>query len=425
MEIKKICVLGLGYIGLPTASLLATNGFSVVGVDKKEKIIEVVNNGGVHIEEPGLKALVAAAVHSGFLQARTAVEEADAFFIAVPTPIKIEQGKKAVDLSFVEKAAEEIAPVLKQGDLVILESTCPPGTSIDVVAPILEKSGLKAGDDFYLAHCPERVLPGNTLRELIQNNRIIGGINQKSAQKARELYALFVEGEISVTDSSTAEMAKLLENIYRDVNIALANEIAGICEKIGIDAWEATSLANLHPRVNLHAPGPGVGGHCISVDPWFVIGPYREEAHLMALGRGINDSQPQTVVCKIKELVAGLTGPVVTVLGVAYKGNIDDTRESPALKVLSGLTAEGIAFKVYDPHVKSFDYELCGLKEAFTDTDCVVVLADHDEFRFLYPAELAGLVRRKQIFDTRNCLDRQLWEASGFQYHLLGRGQKT
>ena len=423
MDISKICVLGLGYIGLPTASLLANNGFKVVGVDKKEKIIEVINNGGIHIEEPGLKALVSAAVNSGFLEAKTEVVEADVFFIAVPTPIKEKSGEVVVDLSYVEHAAEEIAPCLKQGNLVILESTSPPGTSRDVVAPILEKSGLEAGKDFYLAHCPERVLPGNTLRELIQNNRIIGGINPASAEKARELYARFVEGEISVTDSTTAEMAKLIENIYRDVNIALSNEIALISDKLGIDAWEAIQLANLHPRVNLHAPGPGVGGHCISVDPWFVISAFKSEAQLMALGRRINEQQPEKVISRLKKLLAGLDGPVVTVLGVSYKGNIDDTRESPALKVLDRLIEEGIAFKIYDPHVKDFSHELCGLKEAFSGSDCALVLADHDEFRFLYPGELVKLMRTRQILDTRNCLDRKLWEDNDFKYYLLGSGK--
>ncbi len=423
MDIKKICVLGLGYIGLPTASLLANNGFKVVGVDKKENVIEIINNGGIHIEEPGLKVLVTAAVNSGFLQAKTEPEEADVFFIAVPTPVKVEEDSFRVDLSFVEQAAGEIVPYLNKGNLVVLESTSPPGTSINVVKPILEKSGMKAGLDFYLAHCPERVLPGHTLRELIQNNRIIGGINRESAEKAETLYKKFVEGELHLTDSNTAEMSKLIENIYRDVNIALANEIALICEKIGIDAWETIKLANLHPRVNIHAPGPGVGGHCISVDPWFVISEFKEEAQLMNLGRQINDCQPNRVVAKLLTYLEKQESPLVTLLGVTYKGNIDDTRESPALKVIKLLEQEGVAFKIYDPHVKNFSYPLHGLKDAFSGSDCVLVLADHDEFRFLYPEELSNLMRKKQILDTRNCLDRKLWETNGFNYYLLGSGK--
>jgi len=422
MNIINICVMGLGYIGLPTASLLANNGFQVTGVDKKENLVGIINGGGVHIEEPGLKALVNSAVNSGLLKAKTEAGAADVFFIAVPTPVKEEKGSIVVDLSYVESAAEEIAPLLKEGNLVILESTSPPGTSRDVVAPILEKSGLKAGVDFYLVHCPERVLPGNTLRELIQNNRVIGGINRESAERAKALYLQFVEGEVSLTDATTAELVKLIENTYRDVNIALANEIAAICEKLGIDAWEAIKLANLHPRVNIHQPGPGVGGHCISVDPWFIISAFKDESRVIGLGRQLNDEQPQRVVQRLIGMLEDIKEPIVTIMGVTYKGNIDDTRESPALAVLKQLEKEKISFKIYDPHVLQFVYETKCLKEAFEGSDCALLLADHDEFRFLYPKELAGLMRTRQVYDTRNCLDKNLWESSGFKYYLLGQG---
>jgi len=422
MEINKICVFGLGYIGLPTASLLANNGFEVIGIEKQNNLIDIINNGGVHIEEPGLKTLVHAAVNSGLLKAKTEVEEADVFFIAVPTLVKNENGEMKVDLSHVKEAAREIVPFLRKGNLVVLESTSPPGTSCNLVAPILEQSGLKAGQDFYLAHCPERVLPGNTLRELIQNNRVIGGVNRESAERAQALYDKFVEGDISITDATTAEMVKLIENTYRDINIALANELAGICEKAGINAWEAIKLANLHPRVNVHRPGPGVGGHCISVDPWFIISAFKKESRVIALGRTVNDQQPARVVEALKSFLTGVKDPRVTILGVAYKGNIDDTRESPAVKVIEKLREEGIGFKIYDPHVSRFQYETKNLKEAFKDSDCAVVLADHDEFRFLYPKELAGLMRTRIVYDTRNCLDRKLWELNGFQYYLLGAG---
>jgi len=422
MDINKICVIGLGYIGLPTASLLANNGFEVVGVDKKENLTGIINNGGVHIEEPGLKALVNAAVNSKLLKAKTEAEEADVFFIAVPTPLKTEGEEVKIDLSYVEQASQEIALFLRKGNIVILESTSPPGTSLNLVAPILESSGLKAGKDFYLAHCPERVMPGNTLRELIQNNRVIGGINLESAERAKFLYKQFVEGEISITNATTAEMVKLIENIYRDVNIALANELSMICEKAGINVWEAVKLANLHPRVNVHMPGPGVGGHCISVDPWFIIKSFQEESKVIALSRQINDQQPEKVVESIKRILKDINDPVVTIMGVAYKGNIDDTRESPALKVIDILKEAGINFKIYDPHVSNFAYDTKSLKEAFEKSDCAVVLADHDEFRFLYPKELAELMRTKQVFDARNCLDRELWESKGFKYYLLGSG---
>lgn len=420
MRIKKICVLGLGYVGLPTASLLANNGFQVIGVDKEENILKVVNNGGSHIEEPGLKALVHAAVNSGNLKAKDKPEKADAFFIAVPTPVIREEGVVKVNISYVEQAAVDIAACLGKGNLVVLESTSPPGTSKNIVVPILERSGLIAGEDFYLAHCPERILPGNTLRELIQNSRIMGGINDKSAEIAGALYRGFVEGEISLTDATTAEMVKLIENTYRDVNIALANELMLICNKAGVNVWEAVKLANNHPRVNLHLPGPGVGGHCIPLDPWFIISSFKEESKMIAQARAINESRPIAVAEEIVKLVAGINRPVVTILGVSYKGNIDDTRESPALKVIESLAEKGVTIQVYDPHVMHFEYETKSLKDAFAGSDCAVVLADHDEFRFLYPRDLAPLMRTRQVFDTRNCLDRQLWESNGFKTYLLG-----
>lgn len=420
MAIQKICILGLGYVGLPTASLLANNGFKVIGVDKEENLLKIVNHGDSHIEEPGLKALVHAAVNSGNLRAKNKPEKADAFFIAVPTPVKKENSKVKVELGYIEQAALDIVDYLDQGNLVVLESTSPPGTTRKLVAPILEKSGMVAGQDFFLAHCPERILPGNTLRELIQNNRIIGGINIKSSQKAGDLYKRFVEGEISLTDATTAEMVKLIENTYRDVNIALANELAAICDKAGINAWEVVKLANYHPRVNIHLPGPGVGGHCIPVDPWFIMTNFPEENSIIAQARVINERQPAVVVETIWRLLAGIENPVVTVLGVSYKGNIDDTRESPALRVIEGLIEKGVSIQIYDPHVQRFKHETKSLMDAFAGSDCAVVLADHDEFRFLYPKELAALMRTRQIFDTRNCLDRGLWETNSFKTYLLG-----
>lgn len=425
MKYKKVCILGLGYIGLPTASLLANNGFKVIGVDKDERLLNIVNGGGAHIEEPGLKTLVHAAVNSGSLQARSKPEAADVFFIAVPTPVRERESRVEVDLAYVEEASRAIAPCLKKDNLVILESTSPPGTTREVVAPILEESGLKAGVDFYLAHCPERVLPGNTLRELIQNNRVIGGINMFSAGEAKKFYSIFVEGEISITDATTAEMVKLMENTYRDVNIALANELSIICDRAGVNVWAAIDLANLHPRVNLHRPGPGVGGHCIAVDPWFIISAFREEARLMALSRKINDDQPRRVLDMIEKRLRGLPEPRVTVLGLSYKGNIDDTRESPALKVISGLEEQGIICKIYDPHVSKAGCGTVSLQEAFSGSDCAVLITDHDEFRYLCPGELAELMRTRQVLDTRSCLDRKLWENGGFKFFTLGGGDRS
>ena len=296
---KKICILGLGYIGLPTAAMFATHGMKVNGVDINKKIVDVLNNGDIHIKEPGLKSLVQAAIKSENLSVNCQPEPADAFIIAVPTPFKHDEygeyeGKryKLADMGAVTSAAEAIIPHLRQGNLVILESTSPPKTTIELVAPILEKSGLIAGEDFYLAYSPERVLPGQILRELIENDRVIGGINLTSAEKGKELYATFVKGNIVLTDSTTAEMVKLMENTFRDVNIAIANEFSQLADRFGVDVWEAISIANRHPRVNILKPCIGVGGHCISVDPWFLVEAAPDQANLIYWSRQANDAQP-------------------------------------------------------------------------------------------------------------------------------------
>ena len=416
---EKICVIGLGYIGLPTASMLATHGFEVLGVDINSEIVKIINNGGIHIEEPGLHTLVQAAIKSGKLKAASNPEPADIFIIAVPTPFTKE---KKADLSYIKSGAKNIAPLICKDNLVILESTSPPGTCKDILEPIFKSFNLKAGKDYYLAHCPERVLPGYTLKELIQNDRIIGGIDKESAEKAAKFYKVFIEGNIYITDSTTAEMVKLMENIYRDVNIALANELAKICEKLGINVWEVIRLANLHPRVNLHTPGPGVGGHCIAVDPWFIVEKYPIDTEIITLSRKINNSMPEYAVAHIRRIVEGIDNPKIAILGATYKGNIDDTRESPALKIIEGLEKAGIKYLIYDPHVREFEYELSSLKDAFKGADCAVILTNHDEFRFLHPSELGKLMRNKVLFDTRFCVDHNLWERSGFKVYCLGVG---
>ena len=418
-KMKKICVMGLGYIGLPTASMLATHGFDVLGVDINSDIVKIVNNGGIHIEEPGLHTLVQAAIKSGKLKAADEPKPADIFIIAVPTPFTKE---KKADLSYVKSAAKSIAPLISKGTLIILESTSPPGTCKDILEPIFKSFNLESDRDYYLAHCPERVLPGHTLKELIQNDRIIGGIDKESTEKAAHFYKVFIEGNIYLTDSTTAEMVKLMENTYRDVNIALANELAKICEKLGISAWEVISLANLHPRVNLHTPGPGVGGHCIAVDPWFIIEKYPADTEIITLSRKINDSMPEYTVARIKKIVGKIDNPKIAILGVTYKGNIDDTRESPALKIIAGIEKAGIKYSIYDPHVREFKYELSSLKEAFEEADCAIILANHDEFRFLHLAEIGKLMRHKILFDTRFCVDHNLWSQSGFKVYYLGGG---
>lgn len=419
---NKICVLGLGYIGLPTASVLATHGFKVVGVDVNEKVIARLQQGEPHIKEPGLRTLVRAAVKSGNLVPRIRPEEADAFIIAVPTPVT---PQKQADLSFVKAAAENIVPVLRRGNLVVLESTCPPGTTRDFLAPILAESGLTVGEEVFVAYCPERVLPGRILKEIVENDRIIGGINPQSAEKAKHLYSTFVEGKLHLTDATTAEMVKLVENIYRDVNIALANELAAACEELGVDAWEVIELANRHPRVSLHRPGPGVGGHCLPVDPWFVVEKLPTQARLIKLSREINDEQPTRVFGLIAEMTADVPGPKVAVLGVSYKGNVDDTRESPARVVIRLLEERGYAVAAHDPYVEEFEHGLVGIEEALRGADCAVVMTDHDCYRHLDPAALGGLMRNKRILDTRRVLDAPAWRSAGFWVRVLGSGERA
>lgn len=413
----KICVLGLGYIGLPTASIFANHGFSVVGVDVNPFIVKTINQGKIHIEEPGLNTLVQAAINSGHLVACTEPKEADVFIIAVPTPIK--ENKKA-DLHYIVEAAQAIIPFLKTGNLVILESTSPPRTTIDLLTPMLKKSGFTPGEDIFVAHCPERVLPGNILHELIYNNRLVGGINQASAAKAKELYARVIQGNIVTTDATSAEMAKLMENTFRDVNIALANELAKIAYDLDLNALEIIRLANMHPRVNIHSPGPGVGGHCLAVDPWFIV-EKSGQAKLIKLSREINDGMPTFVVERVQHLLSNITHPTVTVLGVSYKGNVDDTRESPATQVIGKLKDCSFKVNIYDPHVKSYQYELSSLEDAFRGADLVLVLADHKDFRYYQPAELGKLMRHKIILDTRNCLDLTSWQKDGFLAETLGK----
>ncbi len=416
---KKICVLGLGYIGLPTSSILATHGFEVTGVDINTQIVQIVNRGGLPIKEPGLKTIVKAAVNSGNLHAQPEPKPSDIFIIAVPTPITEE---KKVDLSYIEQAANSIVPFLDKGNLVVLESTSPPGTTQNLLAPLLEKTGMKAGEDFFVAYCPERVLPGRILKELIENNRVIGGIESTSALEAKKLYSSFVEGEIYLTDSTTAEMVKLMENTYRDVNIALANELAVICNKIGINSWDVIKLANLHPRVNLHNPGPGVGGHCLAVDPWFIVEKFPEETKIISSSRNINDSMPHYVAEKITGILNICETQKVTIAGVTYKANIDDTRNSPVLNIIKYLLENKIYVAAYDPHVKDFEYELVGLVEAFRNSDLAVITTGHEEFKYFNPQELGQLMRHRSVFDTCNCLDHKLWQNSGFEVLLLGAG---
>ena len=416
----KICVLGLGHIGLPMAALFATNGYEVVGIDINKNIVESINKGVAPFEEPGLPELLEEVIKSKSLIAKTEVEEADVFIIAAPTPLDKEM--KIAELKYVRSAAEMTYPYLRKDNLVVLESTVPPGTSKKLLIPILERSGLKVGKDFYLAHCPERAIPGNTIYEMIHNNRVVGGIDKKSAELAKSLYSCVVKGNFYLTNIITAEFVKLMENTFRDINIALANEFAQIAEECGVNVWEAIELANKHPRVNILKPGPGVGGHCIAIDPWFLT-ENTTRCRIVSLAREINDGMPNHVLQIVKKMLEGVNDPIITVFGVAYKGDVDDTRETPALKFIKLAENEGYRVKVYDPYIKDFEYGIWGLEDAVRDSDCIVLITDHKAFKKIDPKEISSLMRNKNILDTRNILDAGRWREEGFRVKVLGNGK--
>ncbi|MFW6040715.1 MAG: nucleotide sugar dehydrogenase [Thermoplasmatota archaeon] len=411
----KINVLGLGYIGLPTALLLAKSGNDVVGVDIDEEKLKILKKGNLPFEEPGLEELYQEGKNN--FKPKSEPERSDAFIIAVPTPL--DRDINVADLKSVKDAGNMIYPVLSKGDLVILESTVPPGTSKNLVLPILKKSGLKESE-FFLAHSPERAIPGNTLNEMINNDRIIGGLTDESTNKAIEVYSGFTKGRIFKTDIKTAEMVKLMENTFRDVNIALANEFSRIAEDVGIDIWEAIGLANNHPRVDILRPGPGVGGHCISVDPLFLTA-NSTTSKMINLAREINDSMPNFILSFVRKKLADLEQPTLSIFGVAYKGNVDDTRETPAKKIIKLAKNEGYHVKCYDPYVKDFDQKLFDLEESVKDSDCIVIVADHDEFKDIDPKKLK--MNNKNIIDTRNIIDREKWENAGFDVKIMGSVQ--
>ncbi len=408
----KICVLGLGYIGLPTALLLAESGSKVVGFDIDDKKIGGLRNGILPFKEAGLEELYERAKDN--FTPITELEESDVFIIAVPTPL--DRHIRVADLNSVKQASQMIYPLLREGNLVILESTVPPGTSTRLVLPILKKSGLDESE-FYLIHSPERAIPGNTLNEMRNNDRIMGGLTLEGADKAKDLYSSFTDGDIFETDIKSAEMIKLMENTYRDINIALANEFSIIAEDIGIDVWDAVELANKHPRVDILRPGPGVGGHCISIDPLFLT-ENSPNSKMIKMARDINDSMPNFVLSIVRKVTSKIDNPTISIFGVAYKGNVDDTRETPSNKIIKLATNEGYEVKCYDPHVNDFDHELYDLKEAVKDSDCIVIVTDHDEFKDIDPEELE--MNNKIVIDSRNIIDREVWESAGFDVKIIG-----
>lgn len=404
---ENVCVIGLGYVGLPTAAVFASRGVRVLGVDTNPKTVELINRGRVHIVEPDLDIMVKGAVAAGKLSAAAKPQPADAFIIAVPTPFA--EGHKP-DLGFLEAAAGDLAPVLEKGDLVVIESTCPVGTTEafcgwlagarpDLAFP--HRAGEDA--DVRVAHSPERVLPGRVLIELIRNDRVVGGVSPRCAARAVELYRLAVDGECLITDSRTAELVKLAENAFRDVNIAFANELSEVCQKLDIDVWRAVELANRHPRVDILRPGPGVGGHCIAVDPWFIVDSAPGETDLIRAARRVNDARPGRLAERILEAAAGLESPTIACLGLSYKADIDDLRQSPALEVAGILAAKASGqVLIVEPHLETLPESLAGLEltdleSALDQAAVVVLLVDHQPFRAIDPERLAG----KTVFDTR------------------------
>jgi UDP-N-acetyl-D-mannosaminuronic acid dehydrogenase len=415
---QKICIIGLGYIGLPTAAMFASHGHKVVGVDLNGKVIDALKKGKIIIQEPYLDLLVQATVTSGNLVACNKPEKADSFIIAVSTPIT--KDKKA-DMTYIRQATENIVPYLQKGNTVVLESTSPTGTIKNLIIPILEKSRLIIGKELFVGYSPERVLPGKILMELVNNDRIIGGINKASSEKIRDLYKTFARGNIYLTDVTTTEMCKIVENTYRDVNIALANELAKICEDIGINIWEVIDLCNKHPRVNIHQPGPGVGGHCLAVDPWFIVEKVPKLAKLIKLARETNDSMPQYVFDKIENILKDIEGrKKITILGITYKPNIDDTRESPIIKLIEILEEHYYQIKVVDPHIKNFKYKEKDLIKASINSDLLLLGVDHDEFKRLDFDAISRNMRNKNIIDTRNYFNKDIVKEKGFKYFLFG-----
>ena len=409
-----VCVVGLGYIGLPTAAIIARAGCQVRGIDVSQKVVDTINRGQIHIEEVDLDGLVQGVVSRGLLSASLTVAPADVFVIAVPTPFDDDH---APDISYVLAAARSVAPVLKAGDIVILESTSPVGTTEEIrdliaqMRPDLRVPGHMTGNlaretpDISIAYCPERVLPGRILEELTNNDRSIGGITPRCARKALAFYKIFVRGTCIATDARSAEMTKLVENAYRDVNIAFANELSMVADKMGLDVWEVIRLANRHPRVNILQPGPGVGGHCIAVDPWFIVHSAPAETPLIRTARGVNDGKMRHVAMKAEALIAAHPDARVACLGLAFKANIDDFRESPARLVASMLAQRfGERIQIVEPYTAELPREFDGtgatlidLDTALEDTDILIVLVDHDVFRHVPLAERAT----KIVYDTR------------------------
>ena len=417
-EMEKVCVVGLGYVGLPTAAMLATHGFHTIGVDIDREVVENVLSGDHISGDEELVVLVRRALREGHFEVTSEMPAADFFLIAVPTPVLDD---KTPELNYVEAAASSIGAKLQSGNTVVVESTLPPGATGGTIRKILERSsGMTAGQDFHLAYCPERALPGAILREITQNDRVIGGIDRDSAEKAAQLYRRFVTGKLDLTDLTTAEVIKLAENAFRDAGVALTNQLSDICTHLGVNVWEVTKRANQHPRVHYLQPGPGVGGHCVPVDPWFLIHAAPEHSQLFKLCREVNDRRPHQVVAETLSLLRGVDGPRVALLGLAYKADIGDTRESPALAVMELLLSSGVTVCAYDPHVSNIEHQASSLEEAAEGAHAIIILTGHTVFKGLEPARIGRVMREKRVLDTQFSVDLTAWRAAGFEAVRMG-----
>jgi len=415
--VKKISVLGMGYIGLPTACMLAKSGFEVLGVDIDKDIVNKLNSGKLHIEEPELERIFLNVLKNKRLKVSLELDKSDVFIIAVPTPL---DHQNKADLSYVISAVNKIRDKIEKGNLVILESTSPPGTTRNIVGKIITSStGLLTGKDYYLAFCPERVLPGKIVYELETNDRIVGGIDKKSAEITEDIYKTFVKGKIFLTDLETSEFVKLAENTYRDINIAFANEISLICRDHGVDVREVIKYANMHPRVNILNPGPGVGGHCIAVDPWFILENTGREDTLIEKSRNINNNMPFIISERIAEIVSKYKKPGVTIFGFSYKENVGDIRESPAVVINNELTKKGIKVSIYDPLVINTKYNLSSLEDSVNGSDLILLFSGHSIFKEIDLVLVSNLMRNRNIFDTRNFFDKKTVEKLGFNYYNI------
>jgi len=416
-----VCVIGQGHIGLPTALTVAKSGLRVVGVDIADGLIQDLNNGINHLIEPGLTELLNACIADNTYKASLKPEQAETFIVSVPTPL--DSDNRPV-LDYIEAAAASIATKIRPGNLVILESTVPPGTTQGAFTKALaENSELTPEIDFFVAHCPERVLPGTILKELVENDRVVGGSSANASKLAGKFYRSFVTGSVFETNSVTAELVKLSENIYRDVNIGLANEFAIISENLGADVWDVIELANKHPRVNIHQPGPGVGGYCIPVAPWMLSANLEEDAPTIHQARKINAEQPARAFRRVLELLKGIESPKVAILGAAYKGGVGDARATPTVEIADLLSSAGVDISIHDPLTVSFQYPLVSLENAIKDADLALILAAHSEYESLDPTETAKLMKATVIVDTRNVLPVSKWEQAGFKLVRLGVGK--